>query len=153
MTADDADDFLTVYWSTKRAVTMAATAAYARHGVYEGQQFILRSLWSEDGLTPGEVAKRLGLSTPTITRATMRMAAAGLVRREPHPTDRRLVRLYLTERGRDLEATIEDEMAGLTDRALAGFDDAGRAAVVRALDRIRRNLSSDSSGVADPAGG
>ena len=49
--------------------------------------------------------------------------------------------------------TIEDEMAGLTDRALAGFDDAGRAAVVRALDRIRRNLSSDSSGVADPAGG
>lgn len=144
MTTADAEDFLTVYWSTKRAVTLAATATYARHGVYEGQQFILRSLWSQDGLTPGEVAKRLGLSTPTITRATTRMEAAGLLRREPHPTDRRLVRLHLTERGRDLEATIEDEMAGLTDRALAGFDDAERAAVVRALDRIRHNLTPDS---------
>ncbi len=145
MTAADAEDFLTVYWSTKRAVTMAAMSAYARHGVYEGQQFILRSLWSQDGLTPGEVAKRLGLSTPTITRATTRMEAAGLLRREPHPTDRRLVRLYLTERGRDLEATIEDEMARLTDRALDGFDDAERAAVVRALDRIRRNLGPEAA--------
>ncbi|WP_067667263.1 MarR family winged helix-turn-helix transcriptional regulator [Nocardia miyunensis] len=144
-TAADADDFLTVYWSTKRAVTMAATAAYARHGVYEGQQFILRTLWSQDGLTPGEVAKRLGLSTPTITRAATRMEAAGLLRREPHPTDRRLVRLHLTDRGRELEATIEHEMAGLTDRALAGFDDDERVAVVRALGRIRRNLTPDSS--------
>ncbi|MQY23214.1 MarR family winged helix-turn-helix transcriptional regulator [Nocardia macrotermitis] len=145
MTTADAEDFLTVYWSTKRAVTLAASAAYARHGVYEGQQFILRSLWAEDGLTPGEVAKRLGLSTPTITRAATRMAAAGLLRREPHPTDRRLVRLYLTERGRDLEVTIEDEMAGLTDRALAGFEDAERVAVVRALDRIRSNLARETS--------
>ena len=144
MTDDPPEDFLTVYWSAKHALMVAAGSAYARHGVYEGQQFILRSLWSQDGLTPGEVAKRLGLSTPTITRATTRMEAAGLLRREPHPTDRRLVRLYLTDRGRDLEATIEDEMAGLTDRALAGFDEDGRAAVVDALDRIRRNLTPES---------
>src|SRR5580692_7637247 len=61
--------------------------AFARHGVHEGQQFVLRSLWAEDGLTPGEVARRLGLATPTVTRATTRMEAAGLLRREPHPSD------------------------------------------------------------------
>jgi DNA-binding MarR family transcriptional regulator len=144
MTAERSDDFLTAYWSAKHALMVAATTAYARHGVYEGQQFILRALWAQDGLTPGEVAKRLGLSTPTVTRATTRMEAAGLLRREPHPTDRRLVRLHLTERGRDLEATIENEMTGLTDRALAGFDSAERKTVVCALDRIRLNLTPAS---------
>ncbi len=143
MATDPPEDFLSVYWSAKHALTVAAMSAYARHGVYEGQQFILRSLWSQDGLTPGELAKGLGLSTPTVTRAATRMEAAGLLRREPHPTDRRLVRLYLTARGRDLEATIEGEMTGLTDRALAGFDDTERAAVIDALSRIRRNLSPE----------
>ncbi len=142
MTAQPAD-FLTVYWSTKHAMTVAAASTYARYGVYEGQQFILRALWAQDGLAPGELAKRLGLSTPTVTRAATRMEAAGLLRREPHPTDRRLVRLRLTDRGRDLEATIEDEMAGLTDRAFAGFDSAEREAVIGALERIRRNLTRE----------
>ena len=27
---------------------------FSRHGVHEGQHFILRRLWAEDGLTPGD---------------------------------------------------------------------------------------------------
>jgi DNA-binding MarR family transcriptional regulator len=69
------------------------------------------------------------------------MAAAGLLRREPHPTDRRLVRLTLTDRGRDLEKVIDEETHRLTERALAGFGPAERAALVAALTRIRRNLT------------
>ena len=38
------------------------SAAFSRRGVHEGQQFILRRLWAEDGLTRGEIARRLGLA-------------------------------------------------------------------------------------------
>jgi DNA-binding MarR family transcriptional regulator len=51
------------------------------------------------------------------------MEAAGLLRREPHPDDRRLVRLVLT------------------DRALATFSPAERAALIQALADIRHNLT------------
>ena len=101
-------DFQTAFWSAKHALALASATAFARHGVHEGQQFVLRSLWAEDGLTPGQVAKRLGLATPTVTRATTRMEAAGLLRREPHPSDRRMVRLRLTGRGRGLEKVIDE---------------------------------------------
>jgi DNA-binding MarR family transcriptional regulator len=135
-------DFQTAFWSAKHALANATAAAFARHGVHEGQQWVLRCLWQEDGLSPGEIARRLGLSTPTVTRAATRMAAAGLLRREPHPSDRRLVRLRLTDRGRELEKVIDSETRRLTERALAEFTPAEREALVTALERIRRNLAA-----------
>jgi DNA-binding MarR family transcriptional regulator len=137
-----APDFQTAFWSAKHALSVATSAAFSRHGVHEGQQFILRRLWEQDGLTPGEIARRLGLATPTVTRAATRMEAAGLLRREPHPSDRRLVRLVLTERGRSLEGVIAAETDKVTERALATFGPGEREAVIRALTAIRRNLTS-----------
>ena len=133
-------DFQTAFWATKHALSAAAAAAFSRHGVHEGQQFILRLLWTEDGQAPGEIARQLGLATPTVTRAATRMEAAGLLRREPHPDDRRLVRLVLTERGRSLEDVIGAETDKLTERALATFGPAERDALIRALTAIRHNL-------------
>ncbi len=138
------DDFQTAFWSTKRAMAEAAEASFNRHGVHSGQQFILECLWDTDGLAPGEVAKRLGLSTPTVTRAASRMEAAGLLRREPHPSDARLVRLCLTQRGRDLEEILAKERAALTDRALQGLTAADREWLVALLNTIRTNLSGRS---------
>src|SRR5690348_3288294 len=135
-------DFQTAFWAAKHDLAVATAAAFSRHGVHEGQQFILRLLWAEEGLSPGEIARRLGLSTPTVTRAATRMEAAGLLRREPHPGDRRLVRLYLTSRGRELEKVIDAEMHRVTERALATFSAAERGELVRALGRIHRNLSA-----------
>src|SRR4051794_6542685 len=133
-------DFQTAFWATKHALAAATAAAFSRHGVHQGQQFILRQLWAEGGQTPGEIARRLGLATPTVTRAATRMEAAGLLRREPHPRDRRLVRLVLTERGRALEDAIGREMAQLHERALATLGPAERAALIEALREVRRNL-------------
>jgi MarR family transcriptional regulator, organic hydroperoxide resistance regulator len=139
---DDSDDFQTAFWSAKHALAHASATAFARHGVHEGQQYVLRCLWQEDGLSPGEIARRLGLTTPTVTRAATRMEAAGLLRREPHPGDRRLVRLRLTDRGRELEKDIEEQTAQVTERALATLGAGERAALVRALRQIRRNLTA-----------
>ena len=136
-------DFEEAFRVAKHAIAHASISLFARHGVYEGQQFVLRRLWREDGLTPGQIAKQLGLATPTVTRAATRMEAAGLLRREPHPSDGRLVRLVLTDRGRELEQVIGPEMRALTERTLMGFSDAERAELVRALRRMVGNLSGE----------
>jgi DNA-binding MarR family transcriptional regulator len=140
--APEGDDFQAAFWAAKHAMALASAAAFSRHGVHEGQPFILRCLWAEDGLAPGEIARQLGLATSTVTRASTRMEAAGLLRREPHASDRRLVRLRLTDRGRALRDVIDQEMDQLTDRALSTFGPAERAGVVRALREIKRNLSA-----------
>jgi MarR family transcriptional regulator, organic hydroperoxide resistance regulator len=136
------DDFQTAFWSAKRAMAEATEAAFRRHGVRAGQQYILLTLWGQDCQPPGEIARQLGLATPTVTRAATRMEAAGLLTREPHPTDRRLVRLCLTDRGRSLQRTIDQETNTLTERALSSLDADERAALVRYLNEIRRSLTS-----------
>ena len=135
-------EFQTAFWSAKRAMAEAGEEAFQRHGVRSGQQWILRRLWDEDGLTPGEIARRLELSTPTVTKAAMRMEAAGLIDRRPDPKDARLIRLFLSERGRALEKTIAEEMAQLSSRALATLSEDESKALVHALTSIRRNLQS-----------
>lgn len=141
-TSSPYDEFQTAFWAAKRAVAEASEAAYRRHGVHAGQQFILGQLWQEDGLTPGTIARRLGLATPTVTKMTSRMEAAGLVQRRPHPTDRRLVRIHLTARGRQLPEELAIEMRDLTERALADLSPAEREQFIRALGAVRRSLTS-----------
>ena len=136
------DAFQSAFWAAKRAMAEAGEAAFQRHGVRSGQQWILRCLWNEDGLTPGEIARRLELSTPTVTKAAMRMEAAGIVDRRPDPRDARLVRLFLSERGRALEQTIAEEMGRLARRALATLRPEECEALVGYLTAIRRNLQS-----------
>jgi MarR family transcriptional regulator, organic hydroperoxide resistance regulator len=137
------DDLLSLFTQAAKLLREAADEAMTRHGVRVGQHIVLSVLWDQDGLTPGEIARRLGLATPTVTRAATRMEAAGLLRREPHPGDRRLVRLLLTERGRSLRDVIDAETDKVAERALATFTPAEREMVIRALQDIRRNLTAD----------
>jgi DNA-binding MarR family transcriptional regulator len=141
VTDDFDDDFQSAFRKTKLAMVEASELAYRRHGVHAGQQFILRELWREDGMTPGQIARRLGLATPTVTKMTSRMEAAGLVMRQPHPTDRRLVRIALTERGRALEGVVGEEMRAVTESALQTLAPDERRILVQLLGEVHRNLT------------
>ena len=51
-----------------------------------------------------------------------------------------MVRLWLTDRGRALEKDIAAEIGHIARRALRTFTDDEVAALVRALEQVRRNL-------------
>ena len=73
--------FRDVFRQASRAARERTDRVLAGHGVRVGQQFVLEALWREDGLTPGELARRIGVETPTVVRGVGRMEAAGLVAR------------------------------------------------------------------------
>jgi DNA-binding MarR family transcriptional regulator len=55
-----------------------------------------------DSMTPGELAENEKVQPPSMTRVIAVLEERGLVRREPHATDRRQVVLTVTAEGRDL---------------------------------------------------
>jgi DNA-binding MarR family transcriptional regulator len=88
------------------------------------------------GVTSGEVGRSLGLSTSTMTGLVDRLAGDGLIRRFPHPTDRRLLLLRATPKGKKIrERRVGPILESLTMEA-ATLDATERAATVRFLARV-----------------
>jgi len=130
------NEFLTVFTRASKLMRGAADEAMSRHGVRVGQNLVLEVLWGTDGLTPGELAERLHVSTPTVVKSATRMEATGLVARHRDEADRRLVRLYLTDRGRSVQTEIEAARDELDRRATAALTDAERRHLLSALRKI-----------------
>ena len=141
-----ADDFQAEFWVAKLAIVEATNTALGRHGVHAGQQFVLASLWHEDGLTPAELARRVGTSPPTITRMVARMEGSGLLERRSDSGDRRLVRVFLTSRGRELEGVLNKELSELSKVALDGLSPTERSDLVRNMRTVRENLERNRGG-------
>ena len=127
-------ELLALFTRAAKLLREAADEAMSRHGVRVGQHMVLSVLWEQDGLTPGEIARRLGAATPTIVNTATRMEEAGLVVRKPDPADARLVRLHLTPRGQSAREPVRAARAALERHATASL-------TVSELDHLRSALT------------
>jgi len=91
-------DFVYLFTKTTKALKIVKASLLQEHGVYVGQDFVLRALWDAEGLTPKELAAKLGIAVPTVAKMAQRMEHAGLVSRRRDERDGRLVRVFLTDR-------------------------------------------------------
>jgi MarR family transcriptional regulator for hemolysin len=134
-------DLLALFTQAAKLLREAADEAMSRHGVRVGQHIVLTVLWEQDGLTPGEIARRLGTATPTIVNTATRMEEAGLVVRRPDPADARLVRLHLTPRARSVRESVRDARAALERQATATLTAAEldhlRSALTKIITQLR----------------
>ncbi|MEY7970794.1 MarR family winged helix-turn-helix transcriptional regulator [Saccharomonospora xinjiangensis] len=115
------------------------------HGVHSGQESILGCLWERDGLTPGEIAARISVEAPTVTRAVRRMTDAGLVRVDGDRDDGRRVRVWLTARGATLRHAVDEVTRNLEADALANLSGEERTQLLDLLGRIETALLSRRS--------
>ena len=85
-----------------------------------------------------ELAGRVVLSRSGLTRLVDRLEAAGLLRREPCPTDRRGAYAVLTPEGEaTLRRTWPFYARGIVEHFARHLDDAEARAVTVALERVR----------------
>ena len=102
----------------QQQVTRASRDALAPYGVTPVQYAILKVLWERGGLNGAEICTRLVLDSATVTGLIDRMEAGGWLERRADPGgDRRMSRVYLTEKGAQLEKPLDAAM----DRVNAQF--------------------------------
>ena len=137
------NELLALFTRSSKLARTAADEAMSRHGVRVGQNLLLEVLWESDGLTPGELASRLQVATPTVVKSANRMATAGLLVRRPDPADARLVRLYLTDQARAVRRAVEQERDELERHMTATLTSAEREHLRSALTKIIAQLAGD----------
>jgi len=110
------------FWSQKVAgLNLTAT-----------QAMVLRFLFDRAEVTSSELGARTELDSATLTGILDRLEAAGIAERKPNPTDRRAIRIHLTERGKE----VGKEVSRLMGLANAGFLEGLNPSEVKELKRL-----------------
>ncbi len=108
-------------------------------GLGSAQQAILFVLAKEDGVSLGDLAKRLHLGKSGLSGLVDRMETAGLVKRIPNPHDRRVIELHIEPAGRTIAERTAPLTKAVNEELLTPFSQSEREIIARFLDHITAN--------------
>ena len=102
---------------------------------------------ADEPLTPTEIADRslTKVTTATVTGLLDTCQRKGLIRRSPHPSDKRMVLVGLTPAGRALLGEVTAEVAAAEQRWVGPLSESRRAGLLRGLGDLRQALEDDAS--------
>ncbi|HLK01037.1 MAG TPA: MarR family transcriptional regulator [Streptosporangiaceae bacterium] len=109
----------------------------------ETQLAALSALHKHQAMTPGELAEHEKVQPPSMTRVIAVLEEKGLVRRSPHPTDRRQVILAVTDEGHALVQRVRRRKEAWLARRLAELTDVERD-ILRAAVPVLEKLSQSA---------
>lgn len=103
------------------------------YGITNVQYVVLEMLWDQEGLTAGEIGQLLTIDKATLSGILDRMADADLLIKRNDPRDRRMIRLYPSEKAHTLKDTLIEERKQANEELLAGFTQEERIILRRLL--------------------
>ncbi len=95
-------------YAAARNVTGLYTPWLKQLGLTYTQYIVFLVLWEKDGIPVGEICERLMLDNGTVSPLLKKMEQAGYIKRSRSEEDDRVVRITLTEKGRDLQEKAKD---------------------------------------------
>lgn len=106
---------------------------------------ILMALWEQDDIPVRQLAELTSLDKSTLSLSLSRMEQNGIVQRAGDPTDRRIVRVKLTEHGKTYRSVCEETMRDMEEILYRGMDAADVEVFQRVLDQMLLNLTEQES--------
>ncbi|MFP6560067.1 MarR family winged helix-turn-helix transcriptional regulator [Paraburkholderia sp. B3] len=91
------------------------------------------------------LAEHVGIEGPSLVRLLDQLCAAGLVRRDEDPDDRRAKTITLTDTGRAVTEKMEDDLRSLRGRVLKGVTRADLEATLRVLKAFNAAEAADAA--------
>jgi len=91
------------------------------------------------------LAEHVGIEGPSLVRLLDQLCAAGLVRRDEDPDDRRAKTISLTETGLAVTEKMEGDLRALRERALKGLTRADLEATLRVLNAFNASDAADAA--------
>ena len=101
------------------------------------QQYNVMRIIGDGEASQGDIARRLLVTAPVVTRLASALVEDGLVERRDDPSDRRAVRLRLTDTGLARVSAMRSELIDAARELLQPLPDEQRAAVADALDQLQ----------------
>jgi MarR family transcriptional regulator for hemolysin len=112
-----------------------------RSGLTRSQWHVLTYLAQNEGINQARLAELIEVEPITLGRIVDRLEAMGLIKRDPHPTDRRTWLLHLVEAARPKLEQIREFGDVTHEEALAGVSEDDGQRLLKTLEAMKANLT------------
>ncbi len=134
--------FYQVYHRLRAIHRQRVHEKFSKIGLSKGQPKIISYLERHDGCIQRELAQNCHVRASTVTNLLMRMENEGFIRREACKNDRRILKVYLTAKGRAIAKEIERINQEVDEIAFADFSPTQKQETLAALVRLCDNLET-----------
>jgi len=101
-------------------------------------------------LSPYEIGDRRLVTRGTVTGLLDTLEKQGLVRRTPHPDDRRMLLIELSDPGRALLAEVCSELFPVQEELISALSEDEKATLIRLLGKLQAHLEARAGGPSRP---
>ena len=132
------------FLTTTADVYAALDVHFARYNLSMGKFTLLMQLFQADEqkLTPSECAERTGVTRATITGLLDGLERDKLIIRQPYPTDRRMLSVQLTDKGRELLSQMLPDHFCRTTNLMAHLTEAEKKTLIELLAKVQTGTSA-----------
>lgn len=111
--------------------------------IHVGQEAALCHLWEQDGISQTALRKQMGCEASTLSNMIRKLEQDGVVYRDKDEHDGRSMKVFLTEKGKQLQAPIQEIWTNQQSKMLDGILPEEQLFMRRLLAKMVENLKED----------
>ncbi len=114
----------------------------AENGITQGIAYVL-ILINEEGIPATKIAPLMGMGTSSLTRLLKKMEVDGLIYRQTDEVDKRVVRIFLTEKGNKLREKAKAVVINFNEKILKKISKKEMEDFVKVSGIIREQIKNE----------
>lgn len=126
-----------------RALDSMSNIEFKQIELARGQYLYLVRIYENPGIISEQLSGMLKVDRTTVARAVKKLETNGFIKRRNDPANKKIKRLYVTDKGKAAYPFIIRENRYSNDEAFKGFSDGEAQQVHDYLVRIRQNIDQD----------
>jgi DNA-binding MarR family transcriptional regulator len=117
-----------------------AHAEFSKVGITGGQPKILDFLSANDGCIQREIANYCNIEPATVTSILGIMEKSELIYRNQDPKDKRVLKVFLTDKGKMAQKEVERIFNLIDMECFEGFSEEEKSETIKILNRLYKNM-------------
>lgn len=126
-----------------RALDSISNIEFKEYDLTKGQYLYLVRICEHPGIIQEKLAEMLKVDRTTAARAIKKLELNGFIERKDDPFNKKIKKLFPTEKGEGVYPFIRMEHIHSDRVALAGFSDKEAEALYELIQRVRKNIEID----------
>lgn len=111
--------------------------------IKSGQHDFFYVISLNEGITQKELSEHLYIGKSTTAKAIKSLSSSGYIRKEKDENDKRIDRLYLTDKGREISPRIKEIFTDLIDISLKNFGEDEEETILLLLKGVLKNVHDE----------